>query len=78
MRCPTMEVNIDGQKVIINVADFNADIMAVWVDYNPETVIQTEQLYVPEKSSEALSPVLHASRLVPPPPPPPMKTYNGV
>ena len=75
MKCPTMEVNIYGQKVIINVADFNADTMRVWVDDNPQSVVQTERLHVPEELSEALSPVLQNSgsvlqdsRLVPPPP----------
>ncbi len=76
MRCPTMKVNINGQKVIINVADFNADTMTVWVDYNPKAPIQTEPLQVPEKSNEALSPVLHESRMRPPPPPM-MKNFNG-
>lgn len=75
MRCPTMKVNINGQKVIINVADFNADIMSVWVDYNPEAVIQTEPLQVPKKLNEALSPVLHESRMIPPPPM--MRDFNG-
>lgn len=76
MKCPTMQVNVNGQKVIINVTDFNADTMTVWVDYNPETEIQTEKLYVPGKLSEALSPVIHASRLIPLPPPM-MKNPNG-
>ncbi len=75
MRCPTMEVNVNGKKVIINVADFNADFMTVWVDYDPEAVTQAEKLHVPGKLSEALSPVIHASRLVPPPPS--MKNFNG-
>ncbi len=75
MKCPTMEVNIDGQKVIINVVDFNADIMTAWVDHNPEVVSQTEQLHVPGELNEALSPVLHGSRMVPPPPV--MKNFNG-
>jgi len=70
-----MEVNVNGQKVIINVTDFDADIMTVWVDYNPDAVIQAEKLHVPGELSEALSPVLHESRLVPPPPL--MKNFNG-
>lgn len=81
MKCPTMQVNIDGHSVIINVADFNADTMTVWIDYNPDALIQTEPLQVPKKLNEALSPVLHESRMIssppPPPPPPMMRNFNG-
>jgi len=73
-----MEVNVKGQKVIINVTDFNADIMTVWVDYNPETVIQAEQLHVPRELNKVLSPGIHASQLVSVPPPPlMMQKPNG-
>lgn len=30
MRCPTMEVNRDGQKVIINTCDFDVKTMVQW------------------------------------------------
>lgn len=32
MRCSTIEVNRDGEKVIINLSDFDAKIMIKWED----------------------------------------------
>ncbi len=33
MRCPTEEIDIDGQKVVINVSDFDSETMKRW-DYS--------------------------------------------
>lgn len=30
MRCETIEIDIDGKKVIINLSDFNSETMVRW------------------------------------------------
>ena len=32
IRCPIIEVNRDGKKVIMNTCDFNAETMVKWED----------------------------------------------
>ncbi len=38
MKCPTTEINRDGEKVVINTCDFNAETMRLWDHpYSEET-----------------------------------------
>jgi len=47
MRCPTIEVNRDGEKVIINLSDFDDKIMTKWVDKITETEIIDNSTLLP-------------------------------
>ncbi len=47
MRCPTIEVNRDGEKVIINLSDFDDKIMEKWVDKITETEIIDNSILLP-------------------------------
>lgn len=35
MRCPTMEINRNGHKVVINVSDFDPETMLKWGEIEP-------------------------------------------
>ncbi len=47
MRCPTIEVNRDGEKVIINLSDFDDKIMEKWVDKITETETIDNSILLP-------------------------------
>lgn len=42
MRCPTEEIDIDGQKVVINVSDFDPETMKRW-DYSDSEAASIQQ-----------------------------------